>query len=196
MGSLKTILLIVFILFISKLQSDAMGMDYYLIPNKHSNCPNDFGNGLSFFFEQVGGYGETAEVEQVSTILKINLSVFQDYNYDYEDTNDIRNHWHEINSMSTLVDTFISRIVANPDYYKQVKHNPDVDKQWNEEKRIWNIADTAERNRQLDLLHKKPFYFYPPDYKYLSEGRLLADLRTFRNTLACYKKEWRDENSL
>lgn len=68
-----------------------MGMNYYIVPNKQTNCENNFGNGLSFFFEQIGGYGEAAEVEQVSKILSIDLSVFQDVEYDPEDTAELKN---------------------------------------------------------------------------------------------------------
>ncbi len=62
-----------------------MGMSYEIIPNKPTKCVNDFGEGLFFFFEQVVGYEETAEVEQVSKILDLDLSVFQDVEYDYDD---------------------------------------------------------------------------------------------------------------
>ncbi|HEX8506108.1 MAG TPA: hypothetical protein VF630_12135, partial [Hymenobacter sp.] len=53
-------------------------MDYYIIPEEETACEDSFPDGLSFFFEQVGGYGEAAEVEQVSRILQIDLSVFQE----------------------------------------------------------------------------------------------------------------------
>ena len=39
-----------------------MGMCYTIIPNKQTKCANDFGTGLSFFFEKMGGYEETTEV--------------------------------------------------------------------------------------------------------------------------------------
>ena len=60
-------------------------MSYNLIPNKESKCENDFPGGLSFFFEQVEGYGETAEVEQVSRLLDIDLRIFQDIDYNYSE---------------------------------------------------------------------------------------------------------------
>jgi len=166
-----------------------MGMSYDIIPNKQTKCANDFGNGLSFFFEQVGGYGETSEVEQVSQILKIDLSVFQDVDYNYDDTNDVADHWHHVDSLSSIVDTFIGKITAQPDYYKQVNHNPaDRNKQIDEESRLWQLTDTVERDRKIAALHQQPFYYYPPDYGYLSQGRLLKDLHTIKKTLDCYKK--------
>lgn len=176
------------LLSISGQQLSAMGTDYYIIPDRKTSCPDEFSNGLSFFFEQVGGYGETAEVEQVSSLLKLNLSVFQDVGYDYENPDEIKMHWHDIDSISGLLDVFVGKIRANPEYYKKVLHNPDREKQLDEEERIWKIADTAERYRQLNQLREKPFYFYPPDYGYLSEGRLLGDLKMLQQTLACYKR--------
>ncbi len=165
-----------------------MGMSYDIVPNNQTKCANNFGEGLSFFFEQVEGYGETAEVEQVSRIFKLDLSVFQDYNYIYDDADDVKKHWHEITTFSNLVDTFIQRIIANPEYYLQVHYNPDHNKQLDEEQRLWRLTDTTERDRQLELIRRQPFYYYPPDYGYLSEGRLLKGLRTLKKTLDCYKK--------
>ena len=166
-----------------------MGMTYDIIPNKQTKCANDFGNGLSFFFEQVGGYGETAEVEQVSQVLKIDLSVFQDVDYNYDDKADVAEHWHDIDSLSLLVDTFINKIAFQPDYYKQIHHNPtDRNKQIDEESRLWQLADTVERDKKIEALHQQPFYYYPNDYGYLSQGRLLKDLHTLKRTLDCYKK--------
>ncbi len=166
-----------------------MGMSYDIIPNKETKCTNDFGNGLSFFFEQVGGYGETAEVEQVSRIFKLDLSVFQDIDYDYEDNADIQKHWHDINTFLSIVETFINNINLNPEYYNQVHHNPaDRNKQLDEESKLWELSDTLERDRKLEALRQQPFYYYPPDYGYLSNGRLLKDLNTLKSTLDCYKK--------
>ena len=180
--------LIVILLVASTTAQATMGMSYDIIPNKKIKCANNFGNGLSFFFEQIGGYGETAEVEQVSRILGIDLSVFQDVNYNYEDSTDISGHWHSIDSLSLLIEEFISKIQNNPDYYKQVLHNPDIEKQLEEENRIWNIEDSTERDTQLNSLRAQPFYYYPPDYGYLRDGRIFNDLRILKQTLICYKK--------
>lgn len=166
-----------------------MGMSYDIIPNKQTKCANDFGNGLSFFFEQVGGYDEKAAVEQISQILKLDLSLFQEIDYNYDDANDIEKHWHPLDTVSSLVDTFIHKILTHPDYYKQVHHNPDDrNKQVDEENRLWQLSDTVERDKQIEALHQQPFYYYPPDHGYLSQGRLLKDLRILKKTLDCYKK--------
>lgn len=165
-----------------------MGMSYSIVPNKPTTCANNFASGLSFFFEQVGGYEETAEVEQVSKILKINLVIFQDVDYNYQDKKDVEKHWHPISTTSSVVDEFIQKLVAHPGYYKQVHHNPDRAKQLAAEQKLWDITDTAERSKQLEQLRKQPFYYYPPDYGYLSQGRLLRDLYALKKVLDCFKK--------
>jgi hypothetical protein len=165
-----------------------MGMDYYIVPNKQTNCKDDFGNGLSFFFEQVGGYGETAEVEQVSRILDIDLSLFQDVEYDPEDKEELERHWHSLDTFTSIVDTFIAKIKAQPEYHKKVVHNPNKQKQDDEFSKILYMQDSVKASKLLEELIKQPFYLYPPDYGYLSDGRILKDLQTLRKTLICYKK--------
>jgi hypothetical protein len=166
-----------------------MGMNYEIIPNKETKCTNGFGNGLSFFFEQVGGYGETAEVEQVSKILKIDLSIFQDVDYNYDDKIDITQHWHDLDSLIIIVDTLLNKIASEPEYYKQVHHNPiDINKQVDEESNLWKITDSIEREKKIKAFRQKPFYYYPNDRGYLSQGRLVKDLQILKGTLDCYKK--------
>ena len=166
-----------------------MGMNYEIIPNKQIKCSNDFGNGLSFFFEQVEGYGETAEVEQVSKILQVDLSIFQDVDYNYDDTTDVIKHWHALDSLIIIVDTLLDKIAAQPEYYKQVHHNPiDRNKQVDEESNLWKLTDSVERDKKIEGLRQQPFYYYPNDRGYLSEGRLIKDLQILKKTLNCYKK--------
>jgi hypothetical protein len=165
-----------------------MGMSYEIIPNKQTKCVNDFGNGLSFFFEQVEGYGENAEVEQVSQILKVDLSVFQDVNYNYENKTDVDTHWHDLNTLTQIVDTLIARIIAHPEYYKKVIHNPEKAKHDELYSKILVMKDTAKANILREQIENSQFYYYPGDYGYLSEGRLLKDLQTLKSTLDCYKR--------
>jgi hypothetical protein len=164
-----------------------MGMSYFIYPDRKTSCGNDFGEGLSFFFEQPGGYGETAEVEQVSRILQIDLSLFQDVDSEPEEGAERQERWHLLDRIAGVTDTFIRKLEAQPDYYRQVLHNPDRDRQLDEELRLWDMKDTAARDRRLEELRQQPLYYYPPDYGYLSQGRLLKDLKRLRQTLACYK---------
>ena len=142
----------------------SMGMSYFIIPNKKTSCKDDFPDGLSFFFEQIGGYDDKAEVAQVSEILHINLSVFQDVEYDPEDHAEADKHWHDIDSFTAIVDTLITKIKIQPDYYKKVIHNPDAQKQRDEMSRLINRRDTAGYAQLMAEYEKLPSYYYPPDY--------------------------------
>lgn len=163
-------------------------MQYSIVPNRQTPCEDDFGNGLSYFFEQVGGYGDKAEVEQVSRLLEIDLSVFQDVEYVADDSAEIENHWHDLDSFIALVDDFMARIRAHPDYYKKVKHNPNKEKQDEAMSRALYAGDSTQLEALTQKLQSDPLYEYPPERGYLKEGRLLKDLKTLRNTLDCYKK--------
>jgi len=170
-------------------KSPGMGMSYDIIPNKKTACTNQFPGGLSFFFEQVGGYGEHAEVEQVSRILKIDLSIFQDIDYNYEDSSDVERHWHNIDTIANVIDSFISKISSNPYYYTHVKHNPNRAKQLDEEEKLMHLIDTAQLNSRLEQLRNQPLYYYPPDLGFLSNRRLSKDLSTLKTILNCFKKD-------
>lgn len=165
-----------------------LGMSYAIVPDRATPCTNDFGNGLSYFFEQVGGYEEFAEVSQVSRVLHLDLSLFQDVAYNYEDSKDVAQHWHRLDSVSRVVDRFIAAIKAHPDYYRAVRHNPKQAQQLVEMERIGTLTDSAEQERALKKLMAEPYYYYPADHGYLRSGRLLKDLQTLRHTLRCYQQ--------
>jgi hypothetical protein len=165
-----------------------MGMSYFIIPNKKTSCNDYFPDGLSFFFEQIGGYDDKAEVAQVSEILHIDLSVFQDVEYNPEDQTEADKHWHDIEPFAAIVDSFTAKIKAQPDYYKKVIHNPNAKQQRAELSRLSSMRDTAGYTQLSATFEQQPYYYYPPDYGYLSESRILTDLDALRQILACYKK--------
>lgn len=80
-------------------------MAYFLVPDKKSACSDDFPDGLSCFFEQIGGFDEKAEVAQVSKVLQIDLSIFQDVEYNYKDEQEVRIHWHNLPEFTRVVDS-------------------------------------------------------------------------------------------
>lgn len=164
-------------------------MTYSIHPDKPTSCKDDFPDRLSSFFEQVGGYGEKAEVVQVGLILRIDLSVFQDVGYDPEDQKEVDSHWHSLDTFTSMVDTFIVRVKRNPFCYKKVKYNPHLDKIADEMSRDAQTADTAKLWRRLEQLQKDPLYGYPADHGYLREGWLLKDLQVLKGALGCYKKQ-------
>jgi hypothetical protein len=175
-----------------------MGMDYYIIPENETHCEDSFPDGLSFFFEQVGGYGESAEVEQVSRILQIDLSVFQETSLNEEagfededgavyEGNEAQDIWHDTSAVAAIVDAFLAKIEAFPDYHEQVLHNPNPKQDDDLLMQILALSDKSEMVRQFEALENQPLFSYPPDYGYLSQGKIVEDLKTLRQTLACYK---------
>ncbi|MBO2011491.1 hypothetical protein [Hymenobacter negativus] len=174
-------------------------MDYYIIPEEETTCEDSFPDGLSFFFEQVGGYGEAAEVEQVSRILQIDLSVFQEISFEEDEAYDADELdedeqpeeasiiWHDVDKVTAVVDSFLTKIEAFPDYHKQVLHNPNRNQDLESLLQITTIGDEAEMVRQFQELENQPLFAYPPDHGYLSQGKIVEDLKNLRQTLACYK---------
>ena len=175
-----------------------MGMDYYIIPEEETTCEDCFPDGLSFFFEQVGGYGEAAEVEQVSRILQIDLSLFQEISFHedagFESENEVlyegheaQDIWHNTDAVIAVVDALLAKIGAFPDYHEQVLHNPNYSKDLESSRQINTIGDEDEMVRQFQELENQPLFIYPPDYGYLSQGEIVEDLNTLKKTLNCYK---------
>ena len=169
------------------LRSFHMSMTYFLVPDKKGSCSDDFPDGLSYFFEQIGGFDEKAEVAQVSRVLQIDLSVFQDVEYNYEDEKEVKKHWHNLPEFASIVDILIAKIKMTPDYYKKVIHDPDYQKHLEESIRIGSSGDTTQYSQWLKEVEKSNYY-YPPDHGYLREGRILKDLNDLKKTLDCYQK--------
>ena len=146
-----------------------MGMDYYLESDNEYESDKDFPEGLSYFFEQLGGYGETSMVAQVSEILGINLDLFQQTYYegmedDYEEEElDGDDYWIDLGTLQNKVQEFIAKIEQKPDYYREVKFEGK---------------------------------YYPEDTGYLSGGNLLHDLRDLAQTLSDYKQHGSAQLSL
>lgn len=143
------------IILLSILQVHAMGMDYYISANIETDCSDNFPSGLSFFFEQVGGYGEKSMVSQVEQILDIDLSTFQKCDFMENEESD-STYWKDINEFESLIDLFLNKIDSSPQYYKEVKFHP--------------------------------MYGYPNDHGYLSEGRIVDELKELKSLLTCYRK--------
>jgi len=178
-----------------------MGMDYYIIPESEVNCQHEFPESLSFFFEQVGGYEEYAEVSQISKILQIDLSVFQEISYDDDENyggpigedeedespEDSSIIWHDTATIIVLINSLLAKIMAFPDYYKQVLHNPNRKQDLNSLFYITASGDEEKIKQGLEILEAKPLFGYPSDYGYLSNGELVEDLKILRKTLTCYE---------
>lgn len=167
--------------FISFLHLNFFGMDYYIESNVKSTCKDDFPSGLSFFFEQVGGFGEKSMVSQVEKILKIDLSTFQDYDSEGEENS---RHWKNILVFEKTIDNLLLRIKANPNYYKKVKFNPIY-----EDYVYSSDKQEREKNKQKQREYEKsPLHGFPYDNGYLNSNKFVTELKQLKNILNCYKK--------
>jgi hypothetical protein len=158
-----------------------MGMDYYIEADVKTKCKNEFPSGLSFFFEQVGGFGEKSMVSQVENILNINLSTFQEYDYmDNEESDD--RYWKDLKEFNALLDTLLAKIQANPRYYTKVKYNPVTP--------IFGFSsdpkEMARMNKTVQEYEKHPMYGYPNDHGYLSSDAFIRDIKILKSVLQCY----------
>jgi len=170
------------LVLISIIKLNFFGMDYYIEANVKSTCKNDFPSGLSFFFEQVGGFEEKSMVSQVEKILKIDLSTFQDY--DFEGEEDSNKHWKNIKVFENKIDDLLLKIKANPNYYKKVKFDPNYSSyEFSSDKK------QMEKNKQKQMEHEKsPLFGFPYDNGYLSSHKFETELNQLKNVLKCYRK--------
>ena len=175
---MKTTLL----LFISVLNFNFFGMDYYIEANVKTPCKDDFPSGLSFFFEQVGGYEEKSMASQVEKILKIDLSTFQEY--DYEDSTMPNKYWKNINVFEKTIDDLLFKIKANPNYFKKVKYNPVYeDYVYSSDKK-----DMEKNLQKMKEYEKNPLHEYPYNNGYLNSNKFAAELNQLKSLLKCYRK--------
>lgn len=177
-----------------------MGMYYSIKANIETSCKDDFPESLSYFFEAIGGWGEESEVAQVSKILDIDLSTFQDYYfYDMSETEEEAT-WKDLNAFQALIQLFIQKIDSNPDYFKEVIYNPKRTKldslNSNLHEKLKDQKTIQEQLKEIQLLDQKiqeetedEFYLYPADRKYLSNNQLKRDLQVLNSILDCYKKK-------
>lgn len=176
---MKTTLL----LFICFLNLNFFGMDYYIEANVKTNCKDDFPSGLSFFFEQAGGFGKKSMVSQVEKILKIDLSTFQDYDSEAEENSS--KYWRNINSFEKTIDNLLLKIKENPNYYKKVKYNPVY-----EDYAFSSDKKEMEKNKQKQKEYEENrLHGFPNDNGYLSSNKFAAELNQLKNILKCYKKQ-------
>ncbi|MFD0964541.1 hypothetical protein ACFQ1O_11055 [Pseudofulvibacter geojedonensis] len=157
-------------------------MYYYLIPETDTGCVDDFPSGLSYFFEQVGGYDEYATVSQLENELDIDLSLFQNIYIDdksifeeMEKYGEIRDAEEEFKkhaektkirteSMFDLLLIFKNKLEKNRDFANKIKFNSN--------------KELSESIRTL----------YPPEIEYYKNGKFLKDLDALISIINCYKK--------
>lgn len=180
MKTLLTFYIGILILFTSKDNNFDMGMYYYLIPETETDCTNEFPTGLSYFFEQVGGYGDYSTVSQLEKELNIDLSLFQNIFNENESDFSVMEEYGEIQSaekefkkhkeetrmqtesMLELVKEFKNKLNENEDFTNEIKFNSNL------------------------ILPKNIRNLYPPEIEYYENGEFIKDLNYLMLTLECY----------
>ncbi len=107
-----------------------MGM-YYTIEVKNNDKLGyiDFPESLSYFFEQVGGYGEKSIVAQIETILNIDFTIFQKtYHPEMEFDEKSNYFWIDIEELLNKLIEFKSKMETNQSYFSKVILNPKDDR--------------------------------------------------------------------
>lgn len=170
-------------ILITILNFNFFGMDYYIEANVKTNCKDDFPSGLSFFFEQLGGFEEKSMVSQVEKILKIDLSSFQDYDFEGEESPN--KHWKNIKVFEKTIDDLLSKIKANPNYYKKVKYNPANPPDYGYSSNKKEMEQIRQKQKQYE---KSPWFGYPVNNGYLSSNKFVTELNQLKSILNCYKK--------
>lgn len=126
---------------------------------------------LSQFFEQYRGFGEASEVAQVEAILGVDLSLFQ--NYTTEGNEPV---WQGNAELINIVRQLIAAIHAQPNYFHAVKHMGVPAHEFRTEfLTAQKNKDDATLVRLLKTWQSTPETAFPPDTKYLSDGKLLFD---------------------
>lgn len=96
-----------------------MGMDYYLYSDLGSYPDHGFPEKLSYFFEQLGGYGERSLVAQTEKLLNIDLGLFQKTSHPEGGSTFIA-----LAVLQKLVAELIEKVRANPGFIKQLRFAP------------------------------------------------------------------------
>lgn len=161
-----------------------MGMDYSIYADKETHCQSEFPEELSFFFEQYRGYDEHSEVGQVSTLLDIDLSCFQHYDWGTNDEQEEQQFWQDIDRFSGKVLELTTKIEQKPDYFEAVKHGQNRNQSFTQILEAFQRGDEAK----AEELFYTDANLYPPDDGYLSSGRIIEDLQKLQATLECYRK--------
>jgi hypothetical protein len=140
---------------------------------------------LTEFLEQYGGYEEKSEVAQTAKLLEIDLGAL----LKFDDFESEEKTWHELGEIKNLVNTFLEKVNASPDFYTQVIYGEGME---------MDLGKLMEKAAQKDVegmmelvmqMQEKPASGYPPDTGYLSSGFLAQDLETLAGQLARIEKD-------
>lgn len=141
-----------------------MGM-YYNIEIKNDKLGYiNFPESLSYFFEQLGGYGEKSIVAQIESILDIDLSIFQKT---YHPEMESDGFWIDIEELINKLEEFESKIKLNQNYFSKVILKPIDDRRKQVKLDFENLAKYQTEN---------PLSLYPIDNGIITEKSLMDSI--------------------
>lgn len=184
-----------------------MGMYYSIEPKTEDEYAEyaDFPEMLSYFFEQIGGYGDTSVVSQLEKILNIDLTIFQktyhpememDFEeFDSEFLDEYKNtefnpddYWISIDVLIEKLNEFKQKIDDNSQYFSEIIFSPKDETDIILKMAIpdWfqkAISDTL--NNQED----NPLAMYPENNGIITDKILKSSISELIETLKNLKKE-------
>jgi len=165
-----------------------MGMDYYIENDLDDNRETRFPENLSYFFEQVGGYGETSIVSQVEKILNIDLYIFQKtkpLEIEFEDFGDVtennpNDYWVECKLLWEKVNEFIEKARKHKGYFSKVLFNKEHD---------LNKMFKMPYEELIAYQSEHPLSLFPPSDGIINESDLLKGFEILRDILLQYQSK-------
>lgn len=174
-------------------------MDYSIEPRSQDEYIEyvDFPDTLSYFFEQIGGYGEKSIVSQLEKILNIDLSIFQKtYNpemeMDFEEfeselPDEYKNnefnpddYWIAVDSLIEKLNELKQGIENNNQYFSEI---------------IFNPKDRTNRILKMDILdmirsqEENALSLYPVNNGIITDESLKSSISELVKTLENLKNE-------
>ncbi|MET3539257.1 hypothetical protein ABID34_004359 [Chryseobacterium limigenitum] len=174
-------------------------MDYSIEPKTEDEYAEyaDFPEMLSYFFEQIGGYGDTSVVSQLEKILNIDLSIFQktyhpEIGMDFEEfesefLDEYKNtefkpddYWISIDILIGKLNEFKQKIDNNSQYFSEIIFSPN--------------GETSKMLKMdiLDMLRyqeENPLTIYPENNGIITDENLKSSISELIITLENLKKE-------
>lgn len=193
-----------FIFSFPNLYARTMGMSFLIITEKQLFvCENEiFPEGLSWFFERIGKFGNKSEFIQVQELLNVNLDLFNTEKFEYDEKGNCVHNWFEIDSVHAIIDDVIERIDANPNFCSKIIYDTKYSSydEWRHESdslfEVINIKEQEKEQGRITDEEYSDFLYenlpqgteYPIRNDYLSSGLLKKDLLELKRILNCYKK--------
>ncbi len=172
-----------------------MGTQYYLVPEKETKCEDEFPGGFSAFLGSEDAYGEKSEYYKVCKATGKTLNFFAEKAVGFDDNGE--EVWIDIKTMKDTLMNFLHAFDSIHFDKFGLAYDP---RKALLDSLYWEMLGESDFNGKFHTEYKKldsavmydsehPYYFLPPDYKYISAKKLSRDLIFLINMLDCYSKE-------